>query len=225
MEDWLRNMGDWCISRKRYWGLPLPFYPCSCGHVNVIGSRAELGSARPAGSSSCRSCTGRGSTRSRSAARRAASRGRADHRGRRLLARRRHRAVLDARLAEPRVRAGGLRNGRGEGADQRRPAGPRVLGAVVPGGLGLRDARADPALVLLAAVHEGDARRPRAVPARARLREDARRDRPPDAQVVGQRDRGRRGHRAHGRRRDALALLRRSRPPEHELRLRPGRTR
>src|SRR5919199_2370512 len=42
MEDWLRNMGDWNISRKRYFGLPLPFYPCSCGHVNVIGSLAEL---------------------------------------------------------------------------------------------------------------------------------------------------------------------------------------
>jgi isoleucyl-tRNA synthetase len=42
MDDWLRNMGDWNISRRRYYGLPLPFYPCACGHVNVIGSRAEL---------------------------------------------------------------------------------------------------------------------------------------------------------------------------------------
>ncbi|RDI74526.1 Isoleucyl-tRNA synthetase [Gaiella occulta] len=42
MDDWLRNMGDWNISRRRYYGLPLPIYPCSCGHVNVIGSRAEL---------------------------------------------------------------------------------------------------------------------------------------------------------------------------------------
>jgi isoleucyl-tRNA synthetase len=42
MDDWLRNMGDWNISRKRYFGLPLPFYPCSCGDLNVIGSRAEL---------------------------------------------------------------------------------------------------------------------------------------------------------------------------------------
>jgi isoleucyl-tRNA synthetase len=42
MDDWLRNMGDWNISRKRYFGLPLPFYPCECGHLNVIGSRPEL---------------------------------------------------------------------------------------------------------------------------------------------------------------------------------------
>jgi isoleucyl-tRNA synthetase len=42
MEDWLRNMGDWNISRRRYYGLPLPFYPCSCGHVNVVGSKPEL---------------------------------------------------------------------------------------------------------------------------------------------------------------------------------------
>ncbi len=42
MDDWLRNMGDWNISRKRYFGLPLPFYPCACGHLTVIGSRDEL---------------------------------------------------------------------------------------------------------------------------------------------------------------------------------------
>ena len=43
MDDWLRNLGDWNISRRRYYGLPLPIYPCeACGHVTVIGSRAEL---------------------------------------------------------------------------------------------------------------------------------------------------------------------------------------
>jgi isoleucyl-tRNA synthetase len=42
MDDWLRNMGDWNISRRRYYGLPLPFYPCSCGRLNVIGSKLEL---------------------------------------------------------------------------------------------------------------------------------------------------------------------------------------
>jgi isoleucyl-tRNA synthetase len=42
MDDWLRNMGDWNISRRRYFGLPLPFYECECGRLNVIGSRAEL---------------------------------------------------------------------------------------------------------------------------------------------------------------------------------------
>ena len=43
MDDWLRNMGDWNISRRRFYGLPLPFYPCGdCGHLNVIGSRKEL---------------------------------------------------------------------------------------------------------------------------------------------------------------------------------------
>ncbi len=41
--DWLRNMDDWMISKKRYWGLALPIYPCNaCGHVTVLGSREEL---------------------------------------------------------------------------------------------------------------------------------------------------------------------------------------
>jgi isoleucyl-tRNA synthetase len=42
MNDWLTNMGDWNISRKRYYGMPLPFYPCSCGHITVVGSKDEL---------------------------------------------------------------------------------------------------------------------------------------------------------------------------------------
>ena len=41
--DWLRNMQDWMISKKRYWGLALPIYDCAaCGTVEVIGGRHEL---------------------------------------------------------------------------------------------------------------------------------------------------------------------------------------
>ena len=41
--DWLRNMHDWMISKKRYWGLALPIYDCSaCGTIEVIGGREEL---------------------------------------------------------------------------------------------------------------------------------------------------------------------------------------
>jgi isoleucyl-tRNA synthetase len=41
--DWLKNMSDWCISKKRYWGLALPIWKCECGHFMIIGSRDELG--------------------------------------------------------------------------------------------------------------------------------------------------------------------------------------
>ena len=40
--DWLKNMDDWMISKKRYWGLALPIYKCTCGYFEVIGSETEL---------------------------------------------------------------------------------------------------------------------------------------------------------------------------------------
>jgi len=43
--DWLRNMQDWMISKKRYWGLALPIWVCddpACGHFEVISDEEEL---------------------------------------------------------------------------------------------------------------------------------------------------------------------------------------
>jgi isoleucyl-tRNA synthetase len=41
--DWLWNMGDWMISKKRYWGLALPIWvDIVTGDFEVIGGREEL---------------------------------------------------------------------------------------------------------------------------------------------------------------------------------------
>jgi len=41
--DWLKNMHDWMISKKRFWGLALPIFECKkCGHFDVIGGIDEL---------------------------------------------------------------------------------------------------------------------------------------------------------------------------------------
>jgi len=41
--DWLKNMDDWMISKKRYWGLALPIYDCpKCGNFQIVGSKEEL---------------------------------------------------------------------------------------------------------------------------------------------------------------------------------------
>ena len=215
MDDWLRNMGDWNISRKRYFGLPLPFYPCACGHLNVIGSQAELEERATGGLEQLQElhrpwidevpirCE-------RAATRSSASPEVGD-------------AWLDAGIVpfstlgweNPEWIPEGYATGAARGSDRRRPARPRVLGEVVPGRLDLGDARADPALVLLAALHVGDAdraaRRTGSVLSYEKLLDE---HGPRDAQIVGEHDRRERGVRPDGRRRDALAVLRSAPSPE-----------
>lgn len=41
-DSWLKSLQDWCISRQRFWGIPLPIWTCVCGKYKVIASRAEL---------------------------------------------------------------------------------------------------------------------------------------------------------------------------------------
>ncbi len=184
--DWLLNMRDWMISKKRYYGLALPIYDCkACGTFDVIGGREELQQRAVAGWDAFeghtphRPCVDEVQIACPSV-RRA---GLADHGRRQPMARRGHRAVLHDAL----------------------PRGPRELGEVVPGRLHHRELPGPvPQLVLRDA---RDVDRPAARGALQddlRLRHAVRRRRPAHAQELGQRHRVRRGGGAHGRGRHAL---------------------
>jgi isoleucyl-tRNA synthetase len=42
--QFVENAPDWCISRQRYWGIPLPIWRCEkCRGIKVVGKRKELG--------------------------------------------------------------------------------------------------------------------------------------------------------------------------------------
>jgi isoleucyl-tRNA synthetase len=42
MQNWLDSMENWMISRKRFYGLALPFYECDCGQLTVVENLEEL---------------------------------------------------------------------------------------------------------------------------------------------------------------------------------------
>ncbi|MEK6968769.1 MAG: isoleucine--tRNA ligase [Nanoarchaeota archaeon] len=40
--NWLEGVKDWALSRKKFWGTPLPIWKCECGVEKAIGSVKEL---------------------------------------------------------------------------------------------------------------------------------------------------------------------------------------
>lgn len=40
--NWIEGARDWCISRQRFWGIPLPIWECMCGNIIVVSSTEEI---------------------------------------------------------------------------------------------------------------------------------------------------------------------------------------
>ena len=208
MDDWLRNMGDWNISRKRYFGLPLPLYPCACGHLNVIGSKAELRErAHVAGSTSSRSCIAPGSTTCRSAA--------SVRRGRRRVPEVGD-VWLDAGIVpfstlgwqNPEWIPEGYATGAAKGLTRADLPDHAYWEKWFPADW-VTEMREQIrlwfySLLFMSVVLDGRAPFQKVLG----LREDARRARPRDARLAGKHDRGAGSALPHGRRRDALDVLR-----------------
>ena len=203
--DWLRNMHDWMISKKRYWGLALPIYDCAaCGTVEV--DRGPRRAARARG-------RGLGPVRGPHPAPAVGRRGQ-------------DRLPVRAARRSSGSRTSAIRGSTPGSCPSRRSTSARSpsTGPMVPGRLHHRELpRPVPQLVLLDA-GDVDGPPPRAaVQDDLRLRPGLRRGRPADAQELGQRDRLRRGRRADGRRRHALDVREGATRGEHPLRLARGR--
>ena len=203
--DWLRNMHDWMISKKRYWGLALPIYDCR---------RA----ARSTSSAGARS------SQERAVAGWEAFEGHTPHR-----------PYVDAvKIAcsgcgEPVARIPDVGNpwldaGIVPFSTMHYREDPEYWAKWFPADFiteSFPGQFRNWFYSMLAMSHRAPARG--AVQDDLRLRHALRRGRPADAQELGQRDRVRRGGRADGRRRHALDVRQGAAGGQHPLRLARGR--